>query len=792
MNDSTPFYRFKNTIWLAVLLILFASCSIVKDYPARTPFVYKTNIQVDAPLSTTERKNLASQLSKQLHDSVRVRLIEKLIGWEQGPRLFYSVLKNPPVYDSLNADKSLTYMTALLNAEGYYRDTSHYKTVIDSVGDQYRTRINFHVNPGKLFTLDSIAYNIGRDSIFGNTAEDSLERLTRQSLSQSFLAKGKPFSKSLLSAERDRLTDYFRNHGYLRFSQEEILVVWDTVGRALLRPTLDPIEQAQQLEALRQRRLNPRADVVFRLRANEDTMHLVKYHVGNVTIYPDLNKDTANYIPTVRNRRRATIITYYNQFKDRAVIENLYLRRGDVYSQSNYLRTLNRYNRAEGPWRLATIDQIPRGTTDTVDFVVRLTPKAKYAFDINLEGSNNRGNLISEGNLLSLNLNLQNRNFARGANQANTTLRFGSDFKKEPTLQFALGHVINFPRAIPRIQGLRLPFAIRENARTSLALNANYLKRADFADIKSFNTSWGYDFNWNNKLLSLRLPNIEYTSVVQGPGLQELIRNNQSYRYIYNDGFVMSTIASFTRTGSKSFATSRSSNFGITNYARIGVEASGLFAGLIKSDFLDEKLYRFVKVDLDLRRTYNIRRTAMVFRFFSGVGYELDTNKKYLPFFKAYFAGGANSMRAWALRKLGPGSSNLSTEPTIAPYRFADIQLEGNAEYRFFITTLRGIQINGALFTDAGNIWYLRNNSNFENITGDRAGQFRFNKLGRDLAIGVGTGLRIDLNYFLIRLDYGVKAKNPALPADEQWFYNYGFGKSKDKGQLQLGVTYPF
>jgi outer membrane protein assembly factor BamA len=773
-----------------VLLILFGSCSVVKDYPKRTPFVYETNIELETPLRTTERKKLVSQLENQLHDSIRVRQVQKLIGWEKGPRLFYSVLNKPPVYDSLNADKSLTFMKALLNAEGYYRDTSHYITKVDSVGDQYRTYVNFQVNPGKLFTLDSIAYNIGRDSIYNNPDSDSLEYLTKQSLSQSLLRKGVPFSKSLLSAERDRLTDYYRNNGYLRFSQEEILVVWDTVGLTLLRPTLDPIEQAQQLDALRQRRLNPTADVTFRLRANKDTMHLVKYYVGNITIYPDLNKDTALYIPTLRHRRRGTIVSYYDQFRDRAVLENLYLRRGDVYSQSNYLRTINRFNRV-GAWRLVTIDQFPRGTTDSVDFVVRLTPAAKYAFDINLEGSNNRGNLISEGNLFGLNLNLQNRNFARGANQANTNLRFGSDFKRHSqTFQFAFGHVINFPRMIPRIQ--RLPYTIRENARTSLALNANYLTRASFADIKSINGSWGYDFNWKNKLLSIRIPNVEYTSVTRGAGLEELIKNNQSYRYIYNDGFVMSTIASLTRTNTKNFVTKGGGSYGITNYARVGVEASGLLAGQIKSKFLDTNLYRFVKVDLDVRRTYSIRRTAFVFRFFGGVGRELDTIKKYLPFFKAYYAGGANSMRAWALRKLGPGSSNRSTEPTIAPYRFADIQLELNGEYRFYIADLRGIKINGALFTDVGNIWYLRNNPDFENVKDDQAGQFRISKLGRDLAIGVGTGLRVDLGYFLIRLDYGIKAKNPALAKDQQWFNNLGFGKDKDKGQLQLGVTYPF
>ncbi|ANE53095.1 BamA/TamA family outer membrane protein [Flavisolibacter tropicus] len=788
MNDLSPFYRFKNTTWLAVLLVLFVSCSVVKDYPVRKPFVYETNIELETPLTTVERKNLVNKLEKQLDDSIQVRTIEKLVGWDKGPRLFYNVLKKPPVYDSLNADKSLTYMKALLNAEGYYRDTSRYEVKIDSIGDQYRTHVNFRVTPGKLFTLDSIGYTIGQDSIANNFSEDHLENLTRQSLAQSYLKKGGPFSKSLLSAERDRLTDYYRNNGYLRFSQEEILVVWDTVGQAFLRPTLDPFEQAQQLEALRQRRLNPTADVTFRLRASKDTMHLVKYHVGNVTIYPDLNKDTAKYEPIIRHRRRATIVSYYDQFKDRPVTENLYLRRGDVYSQSNYLRTINRFNRV-GAWRLVTIDQIPRGTTDTVDFVVRLTPAAKYAIDYSIEGSNNRGNLISQGNLFGLNLNLQNRNFARSANQANTTFRFGSDFKKEPTLQFALGHVINFPRAIPRIQ--QLPYAIRENARTSLVLFGNYLKRVDFADVKSINASWGYEANWNNKFLTIRIPNVEFTKVVEGPGLTDLIKKNQSYRYIYNDGFIISSIASLAQTKSKILEKGRG-NYSITDYKRIGLEASGLLAGFIKSDFLDSNLYRFIKLDVDVRRTYSIRRSALVFRFFGGVGYELDTVKKYLPFFKAYFAGGANSMRAWQLRKLGPGSSKLSTADTVAPYRFADMQLELNGEYRFYIANYRGIQINGALFTDVGNIWYLRNNSDFENVKEDQAGQFKLDKLGRDLAVGVGTGLRVDLNYFLIRLDYAFKAKDPSQETNNQWFTNWGFGKGQESGQFQLGVTYPF
>jgi outer membrane protein insertion porin family len=788
MIDSTPFYRFKSTIWLAVLLIVFGSCSVVKDYPIRQPFVYETNIAVESQTPVNDKKTLESQLYQQLDDSIRARKVDKLVGWEKGPRLFYSVLQNPPVYDSLNADKSLTYMKALLNAVGYYRDSITYNINIDSVRDQYRTTVNFKVNPGRLFTIDSVAYNIGRDSIYNNAETDSIEYLIQQSLGQSLIQKGKPFSKPLLSSERDRITDYFRNNGYLRFSQDEILVVWDTVGIALLRPTIDPIEQAQQFEALRQRRLNPTADVVFRLRANNDSSHLIKYHVGNVTIFPDLNRDTAQYEPTIRYRRRATIVSYYDQFRDRAVTENLYLRRGDVYSQQNYIRTINRYN-SIGAWRLTTIDQIPRNGTDTVDFVVRLTPAAKYAGSINIEGSNNRSTLFTESNLVGLNLSLQNRNFARGANQATTTFRFAIDVNPKElagTRQIAFGHVINFPRLIPRVPSLR----IRENIRTSLVLNASNIVRDSFFKVQSYNFSWGYDYRWKNKALSIRLPNVEYSKLNKGRDLENLIALNKSYEFIFNDGLVISSIGNYTVTGSKTLSAQKS----ITTIARFNTELSGLLGGVVYKQ--PEKLYRFIKFDIDLRRTYNVRRSALAFRFFGGIGYEVmskeDTGKRYLPFFKAYIAGGANSMRAWALRKLGPGSSNKSTARTDAPDRFGDIQLEFNGEYRFFIANMGGISINSALFTDIGNIWFLRNNPDFENSPGERNGQFQLDRLGRDLAMGLGTGLRIDFGPLLLRLDYAFKAKDPLLETNKQWFYNWGFGKERESGQLQLGVTYPF
>ena len=766
-------------LYTALLLLLFSSCATVKNYPSNVPFVYQTDIQLEGKFSTDEKKGLISQLQDQLHDSISVRRVQKLVFWE--------TLRKPPVYDSSNALKSVEFMRALLNSLGYFRDTIYYDTSLNIKGDQYRTSVHFTVKPGKQVTFDSIWYTM-KDTIITDSStfvlgNDTLQKITQEAKSKSVLKKGDPFAKSIISTELDRLVDVYRNNGYLRFSREEFLAVWDTVGLALLRPTLDPLEQIGQLQALQERRQNPTADVEIRLRSNEDTTHLIRYYVGNIKVFPDYSVDTAYYMPMEEWVNGYRVISYKDLFKNKVVAENIYLHKGQLYSQRAYLRTLNRFN-SIGSWNLVSIDQVPRGLTDTVDFVIKLTPARKYLFNFNVEGSKNWGNILYEGNFLGsgVNFGLQNRNFARAANQASTNARYGIELSSTGDIiqsqQVTVGHTILFPRLIPALNFI--PDRLKDNFKTIFAFNVGNIQRKDLYNLTSFNTSWGYEFNWKNKILGLRFPNIEYALLDTGQRLKNLIDTNQSYKYIFNGGLVSSGIINYSVSQSYK---------NVTNLARFNLEASGLISGLFHTKFIDSNLHRFLRLDAEFRQAHKIRRTEFAWRLFGGVGYELPSdrnrNNKWLPFFRQYYGGGANSMRAWALRKLGPGSTNRSTERDVAPDRFGDIQLEANAEYRFFITEIGGIGINSALFTDMGNVWFLRENPDFPD------GNFRFKNLWRDLAIGVGTGLRIDFGFFLVRLDYAYKAKNPSPPNaanENKWFYNW----RPLGGQLQLGVSYPF
>ncbi|RYG29200.1 MAG: hypothetical protein EOO01_38585, partial [Chitinophagaceae bacterium] len=220
----------------------FISCTVVKKYQPGKPFVYKTNINLIGNFSKVEKQNLEAGLADQLDDSMQARKLNKLL---------WSTLKQPPVYDSINADNSILFMRALLNSLGYFNDSIYYThSVKYEQPDQYRTTVDFYVRPGKVVKLDSISYNL---------RHTNLQFLTDSTKSQAVIKKGDPFAKAPISAEFDRLTELYRNTGYFRFSRDELVGIWDTLDVALLQPTLDPFEQLELLQKLQERRNNPTA-----------------------------------------------------------------------------------------------------------------------------------------------------------------------------------------------------------------------------------------------------------------------------------------------------------------------------------------------------------------------------------------------------------------------------------------------------------------------------------------------------------------------------------------------------
>ena len=317
--------------------------------------------------------------------------------------------------------------------------------------------------------------------------------------------------KSTISLELDRLTELYRNNGYLRFGRDLLQGLWDTVDVSFFNPNLDPFEQIEMLEKLKEQRKNPTADLEIRLKPGFDSSRLRKYFIGNIKIYPDYNQDTADYSRKETMVEGIRIIYYRNLFKPKIFPPNIYLHHGSLYDQRNYYKTINRFN-SFGTWRLVNIEQLPRKNQDTVDITIRLTPAKKFGFTANLEGSLNQSAI--PGNLAGFNVNigLQNRNVWRAANQSSTSIRFGIETGKDTvtkvkfvqTRQFSFSHSIFFPRAV----GISkiIPEKLKENARTVFSFNAAATERRALFNLTTVNGSWGYEFQWNKNITCFSFP----------------------------------------------------------------------------------------------------------------------------------------------------------------------------------------------------------------------------------------------------------------------------------------------
>jgi outer membrane protein insertion porin family len=774
---------FKPVFLLSVILVsLLFSCTTARKFPQNQPFVFAANVKVEGKLPKSEKRDLSAKLSNQLDDSLRTQ-VRSILG-------VFNTVMYPPVFDTANIRRSIGYMVALLNATGYYnpvikdtirRDTVHvHHWFSHTRSTQYRVIVNFTVFPGKQSKLDSIGYDL---------SNPALQQLTLQSLPQSLLKKGQPYSKQTLSAELDRLVTLFRNNGYYSFSKEDVVIVKDTVVAALIDPNLDPFQQAALLEELRRKREHPTTNVVIQQRPVRDSTHLRKYTIGHVTVYPDLpiileDTVTVSTIDT-SSARGLTIISRADKFKPFILANNIFLRPGRLYRVENVNRTYNRFN-LMGAWQQTSIIFAPSDSSDSVlDATVKLYPAKKQYLTADLEASRNTNDIVTATNLFGMNINLgvRNRNAFKQSVLSSTNLRggieLGSNFIQ--TEQASISHTLSFPRLLPSNNFIKRQFGL-DSLRTVINANASYIDRRNFFAVTTFNASFGWEWAVKNKSYLLRLLNVEYTKLVKTDSFQRYLDQIPSLNLAFRSGLVLST--QFVYKSVKK-------HLNRTNYLTMSAESSGALAGLISRKLDEGDLWRFIKGEIDFRHHIDIRRSQLALHAYGGAGLAYGRQgsgwEQTLPFYKAFFAGGPNSMRGWQVRQLGLGSSKFyDTAKGGQLDRFGDIQLEGNIEYRFPLGTVFGVKLLSALYVDAGNIW---DRHPIDQTPEQRGSDFQINRFYKEIAVDAGTGLRMDFDWFLIRLDWAYKLKEPQRVHDsDQWFKDLKLFK----GQFQLGIGYPF
>jgi outer membrane protein assembly factor BamA len=383
----------------------------------------------------------------------------------------------------------------------------------------------------------------------------------------------------------------------------------------------------------------------------------------------------------------------------------------------------------------------------------------------------------------------KNRNFLRSGVQSVTTGRFGfelnnnRDDNNENFFQTLIGGFTQ-SFSIPRLLW-PLGFLDKRNLdarRTAINMSFTYTDRFAFFQQTSVGTNLQWEWRKGRNTYNFVFPNFESVDLVPTDSLINEIIKNPSLALSFTPGNILSVRGSFEHA--IQYKKSKYSGF-----YRVGSE----FALPVPGELFGREFFKFLRFDGQFIHRKAVGVNSWNYRLYSGVGFRVfsDYNKASLPYFRQFVAGGNNSMRAWPLRLLGVGYS-ISNDTATYKDRFGDIQLELNAEYRFRITRLFGFNLDGAAFTDIGNIWNRVNNP-------DGEGKFNISKLYRDLGVCVGTGIRWDFTYLIIRLDLGFKLKDP-VRAGNGWLTQLelkspnrieGYPENQNYA-LQFGIGYPF
>jgi len=801
---------------LYFLLILFATiflpgCYIVQKYQKNTPFVFKNNITLNADqTSKDEQSAIKSKLYTQLDDSAKATVNDKFF--------IFHYITRPPAFDTNAIIQSVSNMNLSLKNLGFYNPEITYSfDTVFAKKKQERMTIDYNVKTGKRTVIDTLAY------IFD---KPELEQLAVSTKKESVLQPNMPVTKSGISQETNRLVNLFKNNGYYKFTADEIRVTGDTSIAALTSVSEDPFEQLRLLAEANEKRMKPTIRLAFRLNKLPDSSNLQKYYINNIYILPDYSPGEKYTDSSLQERIFKNFTVKYHQklFKFSLLRNNLSLKKGAVFSQDDYFKTINDYYKL-GVWESPTIDILEHKDTNLLNMVVKLIPQKKYGFEGNIEMSYSANNATSNltsaasGNLLGLSVNLSvtDRNLAKSAIRMTNAIKAGVEFNTSHrnsngtfinSNEITYSNTLLFPNFIFPFGGLnKKSFSTNQSF---INTNLSVINRIDFFNQQIFNVAYGFNFTKKeNRLWSLKLFNFDYHRLYnRSASFDATLEEYPFLKYSFNTALVMGSGLSY------SLAKINPRKPNLTYSLKANFEESGLPWGWLKEknknaqtgNFFNKYLKEFIKMDWDYVFTINHPKSAIAFRTFAGVGIPLSKGDTTLPFFKQYFGGGPNSMRGWPVRGIGVGGQQLAPYQTTGIRfndRTGDIQLEGNAEYRFNVAPLfsNAVLFKMALFTDIGNIW------NFKNTRPDGGydtTQFNFKNLYQQLGVSSGVGFRFDFTYFILRFDVAFRFKRPDVLENDGWQFpaiNFSnlFGSSYDNRlwryenfNATIGIGYAF
>jgi outer membrane protein insertion porin family len=665
----------------------------------------------------------------------------------------------PVLFSTVNTSFSQKALTAALFNNGLFDAEVTYDIITSEKGK--KTQVSYLIKTGPLYRINNYTLQI---------KDTAIVNLLTYNVNNSFIKSNRRYNLDRIKSERARIDDLLKNNGYYHFNPEFLVFEADTSGK----------------------KNGVRLRLKIKPQATEVSMR--RYKLSNVYVLLDSSYTKKHIIHQSDTTMLENVVFNLNEdFRAAPLSEYVYLKGGAYYSRENQKLTISRLM---GMNLFKYVDiTIEEKDSTSLNVYIHLSPLPKRSVSVEVELVSKSNNFIGPG----MTLNLTDRNAFKGGEKlslgfnGSVETQLNGQYKGLYTYQF--GPQLNL--TVPRFM---LPFKVKPSSyftpNTIFTSSYTYLKRVNYFQMSSLQLSYGY--KWKESLAIehyLRPINITYFSVSNiSTDFQKLLNANPGLNRRYENQFIAGITYSYTYN--EQVYQKRK----IQTYFNGNIDISGNTLALINNisgkpensegvkTVLGTVYAQYAKFDIDLRNHIKVsKNTVLASRMIVGYGLPFG-NSTALPFVRGFFSGGANSLRAFPVNSIGPGTYRLpdSLQSSYFIQQGGDIKLEFNAEYRFPIISI----IKGAVFVDAGNVWLSKKNDLLP------GGEFNINKAFKELAVGGGFGLRADLNFFIIRLDLATPIRKPWYPEGDRWVLNdVKLGDRDWRRQnliLNIAIGYPF
>ena len=788
--------RLRHCIVLLLLTLIGSACNVTRNIADGQYMLQRVRVETDKEAPRKERiakeefmkfirqspnkRFLGTNLYVWLHESADTTKHNWWNNWKRRSG------EAPVLLDEKLTLRSNENLKIFMDSKGFFASTSTFE--VDTTSRRKRATVTYRVRQRVPYLLSHITYEF-RDSL--------LEPLILADTINTLLHVGERFDITVLDAERERITDYLKDQGYYNFTIGNIEYEADTImtpQRVGLKMIVKPHLTGY----------NTRGEAIYAQNK--------LYRYGQINLLPNYKPSNdgeraldSAHLDTIVHRGLNIVYDRKLTLRPSVLRQAISFSPNDLYSVKELNRTysdlmaLGYFRSAKISFRetpktievadtIRIVDQndeqftIKRHEEGILDCDILCTPTLRQSAKIELEAST-----TSSFYGLKARVGYQNRNIFRGAESFEVSFSGGYEFMKAKdasmsrATELGITTGLTFPRFLlpgdPYFPSLIQP-------KTRLEASVNFQDRPYY---RRTLTSIGLDYQWSNRGYSTFSFSPADINIIQVSRLDPEFLSQTQNQYLINS-YKTQLMAGLNF--SYGYNNQRRNLGGNATVVRFNFETSGNLIDGLKHLFSDKKegqdyytifgirYSQYFRTDLSLSRKIMLgEKTAIAGRIYGGIARAYG-NSDAVPFDRLFYAGGSNSMRGWAPRTLGPGAV---PEPASSfPTQLGDMKLEANLEFRFPIWGF----VHGATFFDLGNIWYMKSNP----AEYDEAAVFHMKDFYKQLGFNTGLGIRFDIKFAVLRLDWGLQLHNPNRPVGERWLDTFSWSHTA----LNFGVGYPF